>query len=207
MGDLKPAGRNVVAGMLAVSLLGVFILINYILSRRDAHQTVDPLSVNERESLPSNLEGAGKQIALYDFEAGNAMDTAQHLATKGHDGKQSLRLSQKVPFSPGLWIRFSELKPGDSTWIRATGYVWFSCPVSEARCSLVATCNHNGVNYKYMSIPVELSEVKRGQWNRISIDYRVPPAVDPGDVVQAYFWYRGIGEMLVDDISVAVFTQ
>ena len=116
-------------------------------------------------------------------------------------------MSSKVPFSPGLWIKFTDLHPGDDLWIRASGYVWFSCPAAEAKCSLVATCNHNGVNYKYMFVPIEKEEVKPGQWNRISIDYHVPPPPSREDVLQAYFWYRGNGVMLVDDIEVKFFTN
>jgi hypothetical protein len=198
--------RNLIALILAVVLLGVFILVNSIRSYQSLHAHSDPAAGVVTEILPSFPDGKGKNIAFFDFEQGNAADTASHLAFPGHGGKQSLRLSPKVPFSPGLWTRYKDLKPGDSTWIRATGYVMFSCPVPEAKCSLVATCNRNGVNYKYMSVPIEKGDVKPGQWNKISIEYHVPQAPDPGDVVQVYFWYRGSGEMLVDDIRVEIFT-
>ncbi|MEI7898372.1 MAG: hypothetical protein WCJ26_15145, partial [bacterium] len=72
-------------------------------------------------------------------------------------------------------------------------------------CSLVATCNHNGINYKYMSVPVEKEAVKPNQWNKICIDYRIPPPPGREDILQVYFWYRGSGEMLVDDIVVNIY--
>ena len=197
-----PSRKSLFTVFSAILLLGVFILVNYCRSYQDSHQTIDPWANIEREKLPAHLEGKGKRLAFHDFESGNANDTASNLSFLGHGGKQSLKMSQKVPFSPGLWIRFNDLKPGDSSWIRVSGHVWFSCPVSEAKCSLVATCNHNGINYKYMFVPVENEAVKPGQWNRISIDYHIPPAPDRQDVLQAYFWYRGNGEMLVDDIEI-----
>jgi hypothetical protein len=40
----------------------------------------------------------------------------------------------------------------------------------------------------------------------VSIDYRIPPPPDHEDVLQAYFWYRGNGELLVDDVEVDLFT-
>ena len=208
--ELKTGGGGISrgtlsAGLLAMILVGLFILVNHCRAYRDAHQTLDPLDQAETGILPAAPEGKGKRLAFHDFESGDAADTASHLAIPGFKGKQSLRLSSKVPFSPGLWIRFKDLRPGDSAWIRATGYVWFSCPVAEAKCSLVATCNHNGINYKYLFVPVEKQDVKPGRWNRISIDYRIPPAPDHDDVLQVYFWYRGSGEMLVDDIEVDFF--
>jgi hypothetical protein len=192
-------------GLLAMFLLGVFVLLNFYLSYRDSHKKTDPFIVEEREKLPSSLEGKGKRLAFHDFEAGNASDMASHLAHGGHGGRQSLKLSSKVPFSPGLWIKFKDLNPGDSTWISATGYVWFSCPDSLVKCSLVATCNHQGTNFKYQFIALEKENLQPGKWNRVSLDYRIPPAPDGEDVLQVYFWCRGAEEMLVDDIRVDVF--
>lgn len=135
----------------------------------------------EPEQLPAAFEGKGRQLAFHDAET---------------------RLNPEVPFSPGLWVKFKDLGPVDSAWIRATGNVWFSCPASEVKCSLVATCNHNGTNYKYMFVALEYADLKPNQWNRVSIDYLIPLAPDPEDVLQAYFWYRGNGEILVDDIKI-----
>ncbi len=193
------------AGFAAVFLLGVFILVNLYLSYQDLHKISDPSEIIEREKLPADLEGDGRRLAFHDFESGNATDTASHLSTRGHTGKQSLKMNSRVVFSPGLWIRFKDLNPGDSCWIRATGYVWFSGSPSDVKCCLVATCNHQGVNFKYMFVALEKEKLQPNRWNRISIDYHVPPAPDPEDVVQAYFWYRGNGELLVDDVEVTLF--
>ena len=111
-----------------------------------------------------------------------------------------------VPYSPGLWTRFKDLNPGDSSWIRVTGFVWFSFPAAGLKCNLVATCNHKGLNYKYMFVDLGRENLKPGQWNKVGIDYRIPTPPDPEDVLQAYFWYRGGGEMLVDDINIVIFT-
>jgi hypothetical protein len=195
------------AGLTAVILLGVFIAVNDFLAYSDLHRILLPFSEIEREKLPDGLEGQAKRLAFHDFEAGNAADAASHLASSGNNGKQSLKMNSDVQFSPGISIKFKDLNPGDSSWIRATGFVWFSCPPSEAKCSLVATCNHNGINYKYMFVPVENEPVKPGQWNRVCLDYQIPEAPDREDLLQVYFWYRGNGEMLVDDIDIEYYTQ
>jgi hypothetical protein len=197
--------RTLLAGFVAVLLLGVFMLVNYYLTYQDKHQPADISAGVEREKLPANLEGDGRRLAFHDFESGNATDTASHLATRGHTGKQSLKMNSRVNFSPGLWIKFKELNPGDGAWIRATGYVWFSGSPSDVKCCLVATCNHQGVNFKYMFVALEKEKLQPNRWNRISIDYQIPPPPDREDVVQAYFWYRGNGEMLVDDVEVTLF--
>ncbi len=206
MTEHNPTRRFFFAALPAMILLGIFILFNYYRSYQDTHQTNNPYALLQREHMPEVSEGLGKILSSYDFESGNANNNLSHLAFSGHTEKQSLKMSAQVQFSPGLWIKFKDL-PGDSAWIRATGYAWFSCRVSEAKCSLVATCNHNGINYKYMSVPIENEAVKPYQWNKISIDYHIPPAPDREDVLQVYFWYRGQGEMLVDDIEIKLFVH
>lgn len=192
--------------MAAMALLGIFISWNYWLEMRSLKANPDQREIPEREYLHDSAELSSRRLEYHDFESGNAADTATHLALTGHTGKQSLRMTSRVSFSPGIWIKFKDLNPGDSSWIRVTGYVWFSCGPDEVKCNLVATCNHKGVNFKYMFVPLEFENLKANQWNRVSIDYHIPQAPDEEDVLQAYFWYRGNKEMLVDNIEVEFYT-
>ncbi|MEI6682356.1 MAG: hypothetical protein WCO44_06995 [Bacteroidota bacterium] len=189
----------------AVALLGIFVGVNYLLGERSLEISRKQGELHEAEQMTDTVGLTSKQLVNQDFEWGNPADTASHLADLGHRGKQSLRMRSWVPYSPGLWMKFRELKPGDSTWLRITGYVWFSCPPRDLKCSLVATCNRKGVNFKYMFMALEKENLKPNQWNRVTMDYRIPRAPDGEDVVQVYFWYRGKGEMLVDDIDIRLY--
>ena len=191
----------------ALGLLGLFVVSVFMIREHDLQKSRQQGDTHEVETMPDTAGVKPVRLAFHDFELGSASDTATHLAMPGHCGKQSLRMSAGVPFSPGLWLQFKDLKQTGVSWIRVTGYVWFSCPPAEAKCSLVATCNHKGMNYKYMFVALEKENLKPRQWNRVSIDYRIPPAVDRDDVLQAYFWYRGGGELLVDDIEVSLFVM
>ena len=198
--------KTMIAGLCAALLLVLFVMANSYRLYQDTHRKHIPFEELERERMPEEIGFVKKQLALHDFESGNAGDPAAHLASVGHGGRQSLKMSPQVPFSPGLWIKFKDINPPGQAWIRAAGYVWFSGPPADVAFSLVATCNQKGVNFKYMFIPSEMENLKPNQWNRVSIDYRIPRAPDGEDVLQAYFWYRGKGEMLVDDIVIDYFT-
>ena len=191
----------------ALALLGLFVGSVFMVHEHSLQKSREQGDTHEVETMPDTAGVKPVRLALHDFEWGNASDTATHLAMQGHGGKQSLKMSSRVPFSTGLWMQFKDLKQPGSSWIRVTGYVWFSCPPADAKCSLVATCNHKGINYKYMFVALDKESLKPNQWNRVSIDYRIPAAVDRDDVLQAYFWYRGNGELLVDDIDVECFSM
>lgn len=190
----------------ALVLLGLFVAWNqWRDARSKAISKEEPRT--ERESLPDTTGLQRTRLAAHDFEGADPADPAQHLATKGHNSRQSYRLTPDAPFSPGLWIRHRDLPVGKELWLRASGYVWVEGPDSLAKCSLVATCNHQGTNFKYLAVEIEKEHPVPGQWNRFAIDYRIPPVPDGEDVVQVYFWYRGAGEMLVDDIGIDLYTD
>ena len=53
-----------------------------------------------------------------------------------------------------------------------------------------------------MLIALEKENLVPNRWNKITIDYRIPEPPLGEDILQVYFWYRGNGEMLADDIGV-----
>jgi hypothetical protein len=192
--------------LLALSALALFVGWNYIAGLPDKQIGAAGDEPVVKEHLPDTLKQPVR-LAFHDFEGGSLSDSNSHLAPSGHMGRQSFRMNPRVTFSPGLWVRFGELKPRPGSWLRAEAYVWFSCLADEAKCSLVATCNRSGINYKYMSVPVEKEKIKPNRWNRVSIEYKIPEPVGPEDVLQVYFWYRGQGEMLVDDIDIEIYSS
>ncbi|MCK9421896.1 MAG: hypothetical protein M0Q38_04810 [Bacteroidales bacterium] len=197
--------KLIFAALSGLVLLGVFILWNGLREEKALHKKPDLSKNIDREQLPDTTGFRSRRLVFYDFEWGNPEDTATHLFSAGYNSKQSFCMKPWVPFAPGLWIRFRDLLVHDSSWLRATGYVWFSCPPAEVKCSLVATCNHNGVNFKYMSVPLEMENLVPNRWNKVTIDYRIPPVPDKEDVLQAYFWNRGTGKVLVDDFEVRLY--
>ena len=193
------------AALTGLALLGMFILWNGYQGRRDVKKKKETRTVVDREQLPDTSGYRSKQLASYDFEWGNPADTTSHLALTGHNSRQSFCLKPWMPFSPGLWIQFKDLPGGDSCWIRATGYLWAPIHADSLPCDLVITCNHKNLNLKYMYACLDKEGLRRGEWNRVTLDYRIPDLPDKEDVLKAYFWYRGTGEALVDDVRVTLF--
>lgn len=162
-----------------------------------------PYSIEEE--LPDT---AGKKIRLLvhlDMEPGTNTGGPAGTEARGFRSDHSFKLTSDIPFSPGLHITFRDLLPGDTSWLLSTAMVWFEGNADSAECSLVTTCNHRGTNYKYSFLPLETRSLVPLQWNKVSLAYRIPEAIDPGDLVQVYFWYRGKSEMFIDDFMVVTF--
>ena len=161
--------------------LGVFIVVNLFLGAGGRERSSDPFEFAEQERMPDSLQGFGKRIFFYD---------------------QPFTLSSKKPFSPGLYTTFRELMPPAGTGLRTTALVWNNGLPDSLACSLVTTCNQEGTNYKYLYLPLEKSKLPSRRWSRVTLDYRIPRGARPDDIIQAYFWYRGKGEMRVKEMEV-----
>lgn len=175
--------RQVVLPVLSAFFIAAVIILSMEWMRLDSIEKKKKKSapVMEREHMPESVRWQKKVIFRYE---------------------PVFILSGKQPFSPGPAVPFRDLEPVGNTWLRAEAEVCFRGCCDSLKCSLVATCNHKGTNYKYMSLPLELLNLKSGQWNRINMDYKVPRGVYPEDLVQVYFWYRGGEEVKCEKITV-----
>ncbi len=158
-----------------------------------------------QEELPDTTGKMIRHLASFDMEAGTHPGGPAGTETHGFRSDHSFRLASDIPFSPGLHTTFRDLLPGDTSWLLSTAMVWFEGSADSVECSLVTTCNHRGTNYKYIFLPLETISLVPSQWNKVSLAYRIPEAIDPGDLIQVYFWYRGKSEMFIDDFKVVTF--
>ncbi len=203
-----PLHRNsIIAPLTGLLLLGLFIAFNEYAGWNDLRKKREAGNIPLRERLGDTTGFIAKRLAFHDFEAGNTADTSTHIAATGYNSEKSLRMNSFVNFSPGLWIRFSDLKPAPGSWLRVRAMVWYNGSHAGLKCNLVTTCNRNGINYKYQSVALDREPLAPDRWNVVSLDYRIPDPAAPRDVVQVYFWYYGGGWMLADNIVVTLFEK
>jgi len=193
--------------MTGLALVFVFLSVNYFIESRHQRRVSSLPTDNELEILPDSLKTFSRRLVFYDFESGTPEDSSVEVSSIRHSGKKSFSLNSKSVYSPGIRVRFSDLNPGSNSWIRTSAFVWFDGLVSEAKCSLVTTCFHNGVNYKYRFLPLEAQPLKTGKWNRVNIDYHIPSLVNQDDLIQVYFWYRGNSEIFIDDMEIIFYQK
>lgn len=159
----------------------------------------------DREYLPHTDKFTARVLARHDFEKPDPGQSALYCRDTANTGQFSFRLTKQNAFSPGIGIPYNELSKKEFAWIQACGYVYFTCKPEEVMCALVVTCNQGGAAYKYRLVPLEKENLKPFTWNKVCIDYRTPYLEDLSQPVQAYFWYRGDKQALVDDLEIKLF--
>jgi hypothetical protein len=163
-----------------------------------------PVVASNADSIPAGLHVSCKSLESFDFEhpdAGYGTSVAEKAA---HTGKYGLVLNEGHGFSPGLQVPLQSLAGGDSCWVRAGGYFYYTGKPGEIKGYLVITCVRNGKPFKYSVTNLMDPEFGPDRWNRVSMTYRVPFPAGPQDLLQVYFMNYGKKEFFVDDIAISL---
>lgn len=138
-------------------------------------------------------------LARFDFEGNNNQDRPLSLDTV-HSGKAALRMDAQHQYSPGFETTFKQLTTKDHAWLRAGLWVYPLHDAEQGNAVLVITSEHNGESYEYKGVGIESEQfqVKKLQWNYISLDYLTPEVRSADDKIKVYFWLQGKKPMLID---------
>jgi hypothetical protein len=158
----------------------------------------------DKETFYNEHRYTGRILAQYDFDNPGAAYRVKPVSNVSHSGKYSYKLFDQEQFSPGINEKFRSLSKKDNTWIRASGYIYYTPDDAIKEAYLVITCNHANAPYKYKSLPLDKEGFQPGQWNKISVNYQMPFLMGQDDLLQVYFWYPGKKEIYVDDILIEI---
>jgi len=126
-----------------------------------------------------------------------------------HGGKYALQFDSSLLYFNLYEKDFKTLTPYDHAWVRITFYVLPQSGMEMKDFSLVMQFSHKGKAYKYKSTNIrpqlENNPEKMGEWNKLSFDYLTPEVRSKNDVLKIYFWNRGKGQVIIDDVTVSVF--
>jgi hypothetical protein len=200
-----PQSSILLPAITGLLLLGVFIGVNEY--RGYLHEKSLKAGPGEPpvEVLTDTAAMTSRMLSLHDFEKNLPEYQAYRIIDSGHISSRSAMLDSLAAFSPGIKMPFHVIKAPPGSWIRTTAWVRTQGEGEEPQCNLVVTCNHQGTNYKYAALRLQDLKIKPGQWERITVDYRLPEPPDSNDLLQVYLWYYGKGSLGIDDISVTLY--
>lgn len=141
----------------------------------------------------------------YDFDKPDHAYFSAPVSERSKSGRFSYKLYEKDQFSPAISEKFSKLTNKEYTWVRASGWVYYSTEDAIKNAFLVITCNHGNQLYKYKALALEKENLIPGIWNKVVADWQTPYLMNKDDLLQSYFWYPGKKSILVDDFQVELF--
>ncbi len=126
-----------------------------------------------------------------------------------HSGHFSLKMDSMLQFSPAFSIPFKDLMQNNYSRVQASVWVYPVHALSETPGSLVVSFQHGNVALKYRAYnldnPLNSRKLKLNQWNKITVDYLVPEALQKTGKLKVYIWNRGKKDIYFDDLKVTLF--
>lgn len=147
---------------------------------------------NENEYLKRNLFS-------FDFE--DQKDTGLVC----HSGSGAFRMDSVTQYSPGIDIKYCDITDKNHAWIRAGVWIFIPENYSGEMPLLTLTFHHNNDPYKYRTVELPASEIKKGGWNFLSADYLTPEVRSTEDNMKVYIWHRSKDVVYIDDFKVDVY--
>lgn len=163
-------------------------------------------STEQFQQLKNEKDYSKHILAVIDFEGEKYSDRLLSFDTV-HAGKASMRMDADHQYSPGFETTYKQLTTKDHAWLRAGLWVYPLHEAEQGSAVLVITCEHDGKSYEYKGVGIESAQfqVKKLQWNYISLDYLTPEVRSGDDKIKVYFWLQGDKPVFIDDLVIEVF--
>jgi len=138
-----------------------------------------------------------------DFE-GDLSGTNEYYISNdvSRSGTQSVRLTSRNQFSPGLKTRIGNLVDSARILIRAHAWVYIQDAPSFNGYHIIVSLENEQGTYYYNGIDSNDETVNIGSWNKIEIASEINNIKSPDDILKVYVWYTGKREVFVDDLVI-----
>lgn len=155
------------------------------------------------EIMPEGENYYKKILGNFDFE--DSAKTGENWKPGGYNSAGAFRLDENHEFSPGLDIKYKDITQKEYAWIRASVRV-FVPQDSEGGFPLLAMAfHHKDAAYKYRSSEFVNPQLKKGEWNLITLDYQTAEVRTENDNLKVYVWNRDRKEVFIDDLKIECF--
>lgn len=156
------------------------------------------------ENIPANQKYTRKLLCNLDFEKAQN-DDIKHWEPFGYNSKGSLRLDGEKEFAEGVNIKYLDITQKEYAWLRASVRI-FVPKENEGGFPLLAMAfHHKDAAYKYRSSEFLNPQLKKGEWNTVTLEYQTPEARNSKDNLKVYVWNRDRQEVYIDDLVVECF--
>lgn len=161
------------------------------------------------EQLEDETDYQNRLLAKFDFEETSKKFQKYYRDDFSYDGKNAFQFDSSLLYFNLYEKEFKSLTVYDHAWVRVNYSIYLPNETDLKDFSLVIQFMHKGKVYKYKGQSIrpmiENKKLQSGGWNRISFDYLTPEVRSKDDVLKIYFWNRGKGKIIVDDVTIETF--
>lgn len=144
------------------------------------------------EKMPKDTSHLVRSM-LYEVWLGTTADQDNRMQIEWPD--ESLEavafMDAEHPYTKAFELGYTEITKKEYAWLKINTEIYIPDSVAAEPPMLVTQFNYKGKPYKYTTTEYLGPQIKRGEWQTISMDYMTPEVRTEDDRLKVYLWYRG----------------
>lgn len=142
-------------------------------------------------------------LKFHDFTGIDPHFSPERLSSNSRSTPKSFILDSGFPYSPGFESDVESLIKSKVVQLNASCYIFPDNDPQRNNGGLIISFENQGKTNGYYILNVKELQLKKGEWNQVTLSAPVPPTASSGDIVKVYYWESGTGTSLVDDFNVS----
>ncbi|HCS21678.1 MAG TPA: hypothetical protein DIW47_14160 [Bacteroidetes bacterium] len=144
------------------------------------------------ERMPDDTSELSRSV-LFEEWLGTSSGQENQVKLNWPDGSREAvcQLDESHSFTRAFEMGYEEITSKEYAWLRVSAEIYIPDSVNAEPPMLVTHFMYKERQYKYTTTEYLGPTLKRGEWQRISMDYMTPEVRNKADKVKIYLWYRG----------------
>lgn len=144
------------------------------------------------ETMPADTSHLSRSI-LFEEWLGTTSEQENQVKLDWPDGSREAvcQLDESHPYTRAFEMGYEEITAKEYAWLRVSADIYVPDSITAEPPMLVTHFMYKGKPYKYTTTEYFGPGLKRGEWQRISMDYMTPEVRNKADKVKIYLWYKG----------------
>ncbi len=144
------------------------------------------------EKMPEDTSHLSRSV-LHEVWLGTTADQDNRVQLEWPD--ESLEavafMDESHPFTNAFELGYTEITDKEYAWLKINTTIYIPDSVEAEAPMLVTQFNYKDKPYKYTTTEYLGPQIKKGEWQTISMDYMTPEVRTKKDRLKVYLWYRG----------------
>ncbi|MHB1277408.1 MAG: hypothetical protein ACYC1Q_03350 [Bacteroidia bacterium] len=144
------------------------------------------------EKMPGDTAHLSRAV-LFEEWLGTTSNQENQVKLDWPDGSREAvcQLDESHPYTRAFEMGYKEITSKEYAWLRISAEIYIPDSVDAEAPMLVTHFMYKERPYKYTTTEYLGPALKKGEWQRISMDYMTPEVRNKADKVKIYLWYRG----------------
>lgn len=155
------------------------------------------------EKMPSDTSHLKRSILFESWLGTDSIQTNQQMiAWPDESYERVAQLDSANIYTVPFEVAMEDVTKKEYAWLRISAEIYVPEGPGTEMPLLVTHFNYKEKPYKYTTTENQVPNLKKGEWQRVTLDYMTPEVRTSDDKLKVYLWYRGKGPVYARSLEI-----